>query len=42
MTMPRMLIFFTAILAVYLLLPSASGAAETPHKPTLVELMTPV
>ena len=42
MTITRMLRFCTAILAVYLLLPSISGAAENPLKPTLVELMTPV
>ncbi len=42
MTITRMLLFCTAILAVYLLLPSISGAAENPLKPTLVELMTPV
>ncbi len=42
MTITRMLVFCTAILAVYLLLPSISGAAENPRKPTLVELMTPV
>lgn len=41
MNLSKMLLFFTAILAVYLLLPYSAGASEPLKKPTLVDLMTP-
>ncbi len=41
MSLSRIFLFFTAIIAVFLLLPSVSSATEAPKKPVLVELMSP-
>lgn len=41
MSLSRIFLFLTAIVTVFLLLPSVSNADEAPKKPTLVELMSP-